>query len=112
MSNFKFTDQEREKIYFYILDRIPETPYQSAAPIDVIDTVEQIVNERDGWISVEDRTPKNQTCVIAFDGETVFQAYYDDYYEDEPAWQTMELNPIDKEVTHWQPIPNPPKSKT
>ena len=60
------------------------------------------------WISVEDREPKPLIHVLV----------WSEKYHDEPfigylkrgVWKDADTNSfIDEEVTHWQPLPEPPK---
>ena len=46
------------------------------------------------WISVEDRLPKAQTLVITYNEDGEFETDY---------------APFLGRITHWQPMPNPPK---
>ena len=48
------------------------------------------------WISVEDRLPE--------DGEHILVRYSDD-------WICDEYSPVDDGVTHWMPLPRPPKGE-
>jgi hypothetical protein len=59
------------------------------------------------WISVEESKPKADSTVIVYNGEHVFIARFDDYYEGEPEWQDLDANGLD-DITHWQPLPNSP----
>lgn len=104
----KFTEEQREKIGDVVRKH---DPYYNPKIDELVSDIEQIINERDEWVRIEDGLPKSESMVIAFDGEAVFVAYYDNYYEDEPEWQTSDLQPLDNKVTHWKPLPNKPLSK-
>lgn len=55
------------------------------------------------WISVKDRMPEQYSYVIVFTGLEVTEAFYD-------GWRfgcTSKSHPIS--VTHWMPLPEPPK---
>ena len=57
------------------------------------------------WISVKDRQPKHHTPVLAFcdNGDTIFG--FMDFYK---HWAEVGSE-IPYEVTHWMPLPEPPK---
>lgn len=57
------------------------------------------------WISVDDRLPENIKDVIAFDDQgSMAIAYYNrGKWDSDPDILWM--------VTHWQPLPKPPKGK-
>lgn len=59
----------------------------------------------DKWISVKDRQPKHHTPVLAFcdNGDTIFG--FIDFYK---HWAEVGSE-IPYEVTHWMPLPEPPK---
>ena len=69
------------------------------------------------WISVEDRMPPKETYVLVYcnSGENSciafamnFGRYFvmtDDVGYKNTEWKT----PIDSEITHWMPMPEPPK---
>lgn len=63
------------------------------------------------WISVDDRLPdKNRKAVlIALRWEETDIGWYD---KDDKCWQSEFVNSYnDGEVTHWMPLPNPPKGE-
>ncbi len=69
--------------------------------------VQPIGEEADGWISVNDRLPVNDNIrVLAYilDGEhsfmTTTKTRNGKFFVADPAMKA--------EVTHWQPLPNPP----
>lgn len=92
--------------------------------VEVIDNVPTIEPVKQDWISVKDRLPEisvsDNTCeytvpVLAFGGGCVMFGYfkiyiYDGYWgfngidEDDYEWCC-----ISAEVTHWMPLPEPPK---
>lgn len=59
----------------------------------------------DKWISVKDRKPKHHTPVLAFcdNGDTIFG--FMDFYK---HWAEAGSE-IPYTVTHWMPLPEPPK---
>lgn len=55
------------------------------------------------WVSVEDRLPEeNTTVIVATDNGIVFQCLYS--YDGWDLWDDNDVN-----ITHWQPMPQPPK---
>ncbi|STY93185.1 DUF551 domain-containing protein [Moraxella bovis] len=59
-----------------------------------------------GWISVDDRLPPLETVVLVYQRPLRYvltAEYLGDRYE------FSELMPHDTRVTHWQPLPKPPK---
>lgn len=91
------------------LDRIDGneyTPYTTAALRDYI--------ERDRWVSVEERMPEELTEVVVFvkNSGTTWLGEYDTEDPHEPHFNVEGLGRIDvSRVTHWQPLPSPPKTK-
>lgn len=64
MSNFKFTEAERSRI---------EASSDLRIDPDVFDRIEQIVNERDGWIRVEKDSPDpKHEPFLATDGKSIW----------------------------------------
>lgn len=62
------------------------------------------------WISVEDRLPDSIADVLVFDSLDMFVAFYSHKIKE---WLVMAPDHIDKieGVTHWMPLPNPPKQQ-
>ena len=60
------------------------------------------------WISVTDQMPEEEGEYIAFDGETVFGAYYEIGISG-PNWTDATEGYCDFKVTPWMPLPEPPK---
>ena len=63
------------------------------------------------WIPVEDRLPEFGERVICTDGNTVFEQY-----RVEPScvygmWDRFGLKSPMQKVTHWMPLPQPPKGE-
>lgn len=74
---------------------------------DVYDYIKQLVTNTPRWISVKNELPKLGQKVIAVftdgDKQIVDQARYSDGGFDFASWDYV------KTVTHWQPMPEPPK---
>lgn len=67
------------------------------------------------WIHVEDGMPPPDTPVLAFNGQWIGVAAHmsDPYLEDVERWQDEQREFIElfgPKVTHWAPLPAPPKS--
>lgn len=71
-------------------------------------TLESITPTVCSWISVTDQLPEKEGEYIAFDGETVFGAYYE-IGTSEIKWTDATEGYCDFKVTHWMPMPEPPK---
>ena len=61
-----------------------------------------------GWVSVEDRLPEQGERVLATDGAFVGEGYTNCY----GVWcrpNGLRWDMLDSDVTHWMPLPEPPK---
>ena len=72
---------------------------------------EELSQPKDNWISVEDRLPINDDevlCVIKGWDDMDYQRTlsYDVPHKEWGDWNGEEYNTV---VTHWQPLPEPPK---
>ena len=70
------------------------------------------------WISVEDRLPENDVMVIGFtpcDGFMFVGYYHEEPKYDWKAWMIItamrSTKVMKKKVTHWLPLPQPPKGE-
>jgi len=65
----------------------------------------------DRWISVEDRLPENMDSVITYREESgsVFPAIYLNEKFQAPDTFKRGFSELGGVVTHWQPLPEPPK---
>ena len=64
------------------------------------------------WISVKDRLPKKnrEAVLIALHWEQTDIGWYN---KENRCWQSEFINSYDDgEVTHWMPLPKPPKGET
>ncbi len=59
------------------------------------------------WISVKDRLPETFEDVLVFNSneETVITIGF--YYE--LKWHVYEIHDFSEQITHWMPLPEPPK---
>ena len=58
------------------------------------------------WISVDERLPQDYTCVLVSDGKAVYMVGF--YPNDGFMVDVGRMIPVPG-VTHWQPLPEPPK---
>ena len=73
--------------------------------------------KQDNWISVEDELPKEKGMYLVFNGSSITIEFYTDSYsgysnnELSFTYWSYELSMQGKDgsVTHWQPLPQPPK---
>lgn len=61
------------------------------------------------WISVKDRLPEKGERVLCTDGHGVFEQYRIERNEIHGEWQRCGLPALLQRVTHWMPLPKPPK---
>ena len=59
------------------------------------------------WISVKDRLPRCGDRVIVTDGVFVCEAFL----SISGKWVRNGIGWIESEITHWMPMPNPPKGE-
>jgi len=79
---------------------------------DVITTAIDVAIQAlsDGWVSVEEDLPPNESAVMVSDGQIPSFAYYDSFYEDEPPWVNIDGTPLGEyEVKYWRYAPSSPK---
>jgi hypothetical protein len=93
----------REKAAKWFADRAADTPMPGARAMFEIAAEalqEKTVQE---WISVKDRLPEDASTVLAIDSDgTISSAYY------VGRWHSG--GDLDEDaVTHWMPLPEPPK---
>lgn len=62
------------------------------------------------WISVKDRLPESKKCVLMYSANGgVAEGEYD---ESTKKWCQFRWSVCDvRKVTHWMPLPNPPKGE-
>lgn len=60
------------------------------------------------WISVKERLPKAGEDVIAYLGEGIFEICW---MLKDGCWETRDAYLDTDAVTHWQPLPEPPKEE-
>ena len=64
------------------------------------------------WISVKDRLPKPfVTVLVQMPGEEPFPTVREGFISNDGVWQSAMFRREPGEVTHWQPMPQPPKGE-
>ena len=72
-------------------------------------TVDTDINVAGTWVSVDDRLPEKNGVYITFcDDEGVFSALYERGRK-QSEWTDDYEGYLDFDVTHWMPLPEPPK---
>lgn len=101
MSQFKFTKEERDRIKSFVLDSFDSYVFY----LNLIDRIEAIVSERDGWVSVEDNKPEHGQAVLTYTPDSDIS---------EEKFRIIrygsQLSGFPSGVTHFQ-ITSPPKPK-
>ena len=64
------------------------------------------------WISVDDELPEPFVSVLVqMPGEEPFPTVREGFISNDGIWQSALFRREPGEVTHWQPMPNPPKGE-
>ena len=64
------------------------------------------------WISVDDRLPEPFVPVLVqMPGEEPFPTVREGFISNDGVWQSAMFSREPGEVTHWQPMPQPPKGE-
>ena len=64
------------------------------------------------WISVDDRLPEPfVTVLVQMPGEEPFPTVREGFISNDGVWQSAMFRREPGEVTHWQPMPQPPKGE-
>ena len=64
------------------------------------------------WISVDDRLPEPFVPVLVqMHGEEPFPTVREGFISNDGVWQSAMFRREPGEVTHWQPMPQPPKGE-
>lgn len=81
---------------------------------DIIEWLDESPAFADGWVRVEDGLPDKAKPVLLYTGYWTGVGYYMFNYEleidDEPKWSEETGEYIGATVTHWMPLPQPPKT--
>ena len=68
------------------------------------------VQPDNGWISVEDRLPENDGLYIVCKTVRGHQISFEAHWKGNKWLSVVKSNQLDC-ITHWQPLPKPPKEK-
>lgn len=64
------------------------------------------------WISVDDRLPQPFVSVLVhMHGEEPCPTVHEGFISNDGIWQSAMFHREPGEVTHWQPMPQPPKGE-
>ena len=64
------------------------------------------------WISVEDRLPEPYVSVLVnMPGEKPLRTVREGFISNDGIWQSAMVRREPGEVTHWKPLPQPPKGE-
>ena len=64
------------------------------------------------WISVDDRLPEPFVSVLVnMPGEKPFRTVREGFISNDGIWQSAMFRREPGEVTHWKPLPQPPKGE-
>ena len=64
------------------------------------------------WISVKDRLPEPYVSVLVnMPGEKPFRTVREGFISNDGIWQSAMVRREPGEVTHWKPLPQPPKGE-
>lgn len=63
------------------------------------------------WIPVAERLPQNYISVLVYiPGETPLPTVHEAYIADDGEWRSFAVYGVENaDVTHWMPLPEPPK---
>ena len=90
----------------------PSAAVQLQRCVDAYDMAISALREQSQWISVKERLPETYTNVIVLheNGHTGIEWRY----KHSPCYKTANFlfDPLYGEVTHWMPLPEPPKEDT
>ena len=103
-----------DKSYYKITDLLESYSNQSKNEIQQRDLTIQELSEQliesnqSKWISVEDRLPEKNEDVLTFDSEGYIDVCVYEFREDGNVFMVTDTCSVLKNVTHWQPLPQPP----
>ena len=99
----------REKLIEIL--RKPIFPHELVDPIEAVADylLDSGVTVQE-WISVKDRLPEDICPVlVALEGQNIA---FHGFYQDEKWWKVgAGTRPFTQKVTHWMPLPQPPKGE-
>ena len=95
---------------YYISHNVPSCTLHKSR--DALALIQQLEEQVPRWISVEERLPEEgvrSVCLIYADGYTCVAEWSHDRRGDD--WWFYVSGEYDPEVTHWMPLPQPPKGE-
>ena len=99
----------REKLLELIAETIELYPSEREELADGLIASGVTVQE---WISVDDRLPEPFVSVLVhMPGEEPFPTVHEGFISNDGFWQSAMFRREPGEVTHWQPMPQPPKGE-
>ena len=102
-----------------VREKLIETLRKPIFPHELVDPTEAVADYLldsgvtvQEWISVEDRLPEPFVSVLVqMPGEEPFPTVREGFISNDGIWQSALFRREPGEVTHWQPMPNPPKGE-
>lgn len=61
------------------------------------------------WIQVEDRLPEYYEIVLVFTRPKIFTLAFRSKVKNREWWDPDRFDLVDVPITHWMPLPDPPK---
>lgn len=61
------------------------------------------------WISVKDQLPEKYKEVLVYSKERIFHAFWDNISSSIYDWYDIQNLWIIEDISHWMPLPKPPK---
>ena len=104
----------REKLIELIETTVPREKVAAygEVPVTVVQIADHLIANGvtvQNWIPVTERLPECGECVIVYDTR---EDYIGMWEFSGVAWYNDDYNPLDiDEVTHWMPLPHPPKGE-
>ena len=105
-------DQLREQIAQLIAD---ETGAAWDDKLDQADRILSLIRAEDGWMPIESAPKDGTRIILAWGGASVVGFYLDNSKTNHPwqGWKVPSMEPMPRGlVTHWRPLPSPPKENT
>ena len=106
LANLKIDREKHSEPPYYALEKanmLRQINSLNNTNTQLVKEIEELKKKTE-WISVEDKLPNEFTSVLVVGGDIRSCALYRDkkFYTDFPL-------PTNEEITHWMPLPNPPK---
>lgn len=76
---------------------------------EIVDKAVEENTEKDGWISVNDRLPLDEAWVLVFADGAINCMWCNPVGEWRDPTESRAMNVDIDSITHWQPLPEPPK---